>query len=147
MKTKQVHVISSSEGEKKKKRGEWGEGEKSREQRGRRDGGNHGYKAGMEGRWCTARTSEGSGLEEPTAGWRVEEEDRLPAVDVMLLLWCTGRIFSDEENLYLSLPPLRKPPMSSSGYIHSRGRDRDESHGGKDGSVVWALVCIPSLTR
>lgn len=48
MKTKQVHVICSSEGEKKKRR--VGEGEKSREQRGRRDGGNHGYKAGMEGR-------------------------------------------------------------------------------------------------
>lgn len=37
------------------------------------------------------------------------------------MAWCGDEIFSDEENLWLSLPPLQNPPMSSSSsYIHSR---------------------------
>lgn len=78
MEIKQEHVISSSEGEKKKRR--VGEGEESSEQRGRRDGGNHGYKAGMEEKMMH---SEGrSGM---SSG--IIDTDRLPAVDELLLLW------------------------------------------------------------
>lgn len=46
MEIKQVHVISSSEGEKKER---VGEGEKSSEERGRRHGGNHGYRQRWQG--------------------------------------------------------------------------------------------------
>lgn len=73
-------MSSAHQREKKKKKRRVGEGEESSEQRGRRDGGNHGYKAGMEEKMMH---SEGrSGM---SSG--IIDTDRLPAVDELLLLW------------------------------------------------------------
>lgn len=45
----------------------------------------------------------------------------------VVMAWCVGRIFWDEENLCLSLPPQQNLPMSSSSYIHSRVEERKKS--------------------
>lgn len=63
----------------------------------------------------------------------------------VVMAWCVGRIFGDEENLCLSLPPLQSLPMSSSSYIHSRVKERKEIREVKmaEWSELWS-VSLPS---
>lgn len=48
-----------------------------------------------------------------------------------------------------SVPPFAAKSSNEQQHLHSfqSERDRRNNRGGKDGSVVNALVCIPSLTR
>lgn len=94
MEIKQIHVISSSGGEKMKR---VGEGEKSSKARRRRDGGNHGYKARMEGKMMHSQDLRGVRTEHGHGGMnsRVTQTVRRQitcsrrATDVMA--WCVGR--------------------------------------------------------
>lgn len=125
----------------REKGAEWGRERRVANREGD-DEGNHGYK---DGGW-----RKGNG--QPDRGWEDEQQDEygqrrdyLQSV-VVIMAWCVGRVFSDKETLRLRLPPLRNPPTSRRSYIHSSDRNR-ERQGGKDGSVAWALVCFPFLTR
>ena len=119
-----------------------GEGKRSSEERGRRDGGNHGYKAkdGGRGEMMLSEDLRGvrtgrmkSGMDDGYS----EEADYLQSMVMSLCYYGFGVEAGSSQTRRIcasSLPPLRNPAMSSS--IHSRVERQRRDEGGKDGSVV-----------
>lgn len=121
MEIKQVHVISSSEGE---KGGEWGRERRAASREEGDDGENHGYK---DGGWRKGDAQRGPPRGRGRMNSRMIEYSRKRDYlqwMLALLLWLGVWAGSYSDNLCLRLPPLQKP-SDEQQLLHSFQGERE----------------------